>query len=100
MSLQTLFDADGLTVNHNQTVIRPTPYISYQHNQTMIQTAPKVWPQHNQTLVLPAGDTGPNHCLTIVPLGDHSPHHNQWLVGSTAPPRITANHSQTLRIVR
>jgi hypothetical protein len=55
------------------------------HHQTVVQTAPIVWPQH---------------CLTIVPLGEHSPQHNQTMVKSTARPRITANHNQTLRIVR
>jgi hypothetical protein len=56
MSFQTFFSEPGLATNHNQTVIRPTPYVSNQHNQTVVR--------------------------------------------STPDPRITANHNQTVRIVR
>ncbi|HEX3531712.1 MAG TPA: hypothetical protein VH988_32025 [Thermoanaerobaculia bacterium] len=43
----------------------------------------------------------PNHNQTVVrPTPGISYQHNQTLAGSTAQPRITANHNQALRIVR
>jgi hypothetical protein len=41
----------GLTVNHNQTTLRPAPTVKPQHNQTVIRPQPGREINHNQTLV-------------------------------------------------
>jgi len=50
MSFQTFLDETGLSTNHNQTVIRPTPYVSNQHNQTVVRNTaePRITANHNQ----------------------------------------------------
>jgi len=47
---QTVVLTPGISPQHNQTVVRPTPTVKPQHNQTVVRT-PGVVPQHNQTLV-------------------------------------------------
>ncbi|HEY2738077.1 MAG TPA: hypothetical protein VGK45_06695 [Thermoanaerobaculia bacterium] len=52
MSFQTFFSEPGLSTNHSQTVVRPTPYVSNQHNQTVVRSAvrPRMTANHNQTV--------------------------------------------------